>query len=261
VDQVRKTFTVLCAAGILALTACSSSGPVSSLSELSHIHNMVVEGDQVYVGSHEGLYAETLDGQWSRVSGEFDVMALAEVNGTLLASGHPGKGFDLPEPIGLISSLDGGQTWSPTSLTGDVDFHLLEASGDTVIGVAANYGVLVKSSDAGVTWATLDVPALTDLAIDPENQNSVWLATDQGLQRSSDGGSTYTLHTTSVSAVLLDWSESGLYGATADTVWRWDSASEDWISLETGFENISALSSSEQFVGVLDDGELTKLEL
>lgn len=258
--QVRRALALIGAIGVLALTGCASNGPVSSLSELSHIHNIVVVDDQVYAGSHEGLYAQSPDNQWSRVSGEFDVMALAEVNGTLLASGHPGNGFDLPEPIGLVSSLDGGQTWSPTSLTGDVDFHLLEASGETIIGVAANYGVLVKSSDAGVTWTTLDVPALTDLAIDPENQNSVWLATDQGLQRSNDGGSTFTLHTTSVSAVLLDWSETGLYGATTDTVWRWDNASEDWISLETGFESISALSSSEKFVGVLDDGDLIKLE-
>ena len=258
--QVRRALALIGAIGVLALTGCASNGPVSSLSELSHIHNIVVVDDQVYAGSHEGLYAQSPDNQWSRVSGEFDVMALAEVNGTLLASGHPGNGFDLPEPIGLVSSLDGGQTWSPTSLTGDVDFHLLEASGETIIGVAANYGVLVKSSDAGVTWTTLDVPALTDLAIDPENQNSVWLATDQGLQRSNDGGSTFTLHTTSVSAVLLDWSETGLYGATADTVWRWDNASEDWISLETGFESISALSSSEKLVGVLDGGELIKLE-
>ena len=258
--QVRRALALIGAIGVLALTGCASNGPVSSLSELSHIHNIVVVDDQVYAGSHEGLYAQSHDNQWSRVSGEFDVMALAEVSGTLLASGHPGDGFDLPEPIGLVSSLDGGQTWSPTSLTGDVDFHLLEASGETIIGVAANYGVLVKSSDAGVTWTTLDVPALTDLAIDPENQNSVWLATDQGLQRSNDGGSTFTLHTTSVSAVLLDWSETGLYGATADTVWRWDNASEDWISLETGFESISALSSSEKLVGVLDGGELIKLE-
>ena len=257
---MRRALAFIGAIGVLALTGCASNGPVSSLSELSHIHNIVVVDDQVYAGSHEGLYAQSHDNQWSRVSGEFDVMALAEVSGTLLASGHPGDGFDLPEPIGLVSSLDGGQTWSPTSLTGDVDFHLLEASGETIIGVAANYGVLVKSSDAGVTWTTLDVPALTDLAIDPENQNSVWLATDQGLQRSNDGGSTFTLHTTSVSAVLLDWSETGLYGATADTVWRWDNASEDWISLETGFESISALSSSEKLVGVLDGGELIKLE-
>ena len=258
---MRRTLALLGATGVLALAACSNNGSVSSLSELSHIHNMVVEGDQVYIGSHEGLYAETSDGQWSRVSGEFDVMALAEVDGTLLASGHPGKGFDLPEPIGLISSTDGGQSWSPTSLTGDVDFHLLEASGDTVIGVAANYGVLVKSSDAGATWATLDVPALTDLAIDPADQTSVWLATDQGLQQSSDGGSTFALHPTSITPVLLDWSGAGLMGATEDTVWRWDGATEEWVSLESGFDSITALSSSEQFIAVLDGGTLTKIEL
>jgi photosystem II stability/assembly factor-like uncharacterized protein len=258
---VRKSIALISALGVLGLTACASGGNVSSLSELSHIHNMVVHGEEVFIGSHDGLYQELENGQWSRVSKEFDVMALAEVDGMLLASGHPGKGFDLPEPIGLVSSDDSGATWSPTSLTGDVDFHLLEAVGDTVIGVAANYGVLVKSSDSGTTWSTLDVPALTDLAINPGDEKSVWLATGEGLQQSSDGGSTFSLRTTKVSPVLLDWSETNLYGATSDTIWRWDDNVEEWVRVETGFSNISALSASSQYIAVLDGDVLTKLPI
>lgn len=257
---MRNSLTLLGAAGVLALTACAADPSISSLSELSHIHNVVVDGDDVLIASHEGLFAETGQDQWSRVSGEFDVMALAEVNGTLLASGHPGPGLDLPDPIGLISSSDGGKTWSPSSLTGDVDFHLLEASGQTVIGVAANYGVLARSVDSGATWETLDVTAFSDVAIDPKNQSFIWLATDQGLRRSSDGGSTFSLHRTSAKPVLLDWSDSALYGATSDTVWRWDDSSEEWVSVETNFENIVALSSSEQFIAILDGRELIKID-
>ena len=257
---MRNSLTLLGAAGALALTACATDPSVSSLSELSHIHNVVVDGDEVLIASHEGLFAETGQDQWSRVGEEFDVMALAEVNGTLLASGHPGRGLDLPDPIGLISSSDGGRTWSPSSLTGDVDFHLLEASGETVIGVAANYGVLARSVDSGATWDTLDVPVFTDVAINPKNQSVVWLATEQGLRRSSDGGSTFNLHRTSAKPFLLDWSDTALYGATSDTVWRWDVDADDWVSIQKGFKNVVALSSSGQLIAVVDDGDLTKIE-
>lgn len=256
---MRKSIALFAALGLLGLTACTNGGNVSSLSEFSHIHNMVVDGEQVFIGSHEGLYQQVENGEWTRVSKEFDVMALAEVDGKLLASGHPGRGFDLPEPIGLVSSQDSGKTWSPTSLTGEVDFHLLEASGETVIGVAANYGVLVKSSDSGVTWTTLNIPALTDLAIDPNDEESVWLSTEEGLQQSNNGGETFRLAATAVTPILLDWSENALYGATSDTVWRWDNDTTEWVSIKTGFDNISALSSSTEYIAVIDGNALTKI--
>lgn len=258
---VRRATALLGVSGVLFLSACTSDDSVSSLSELSHIHNLVVEGDQVFIGSHEGLFTEAEQGKFSRVGNKFDVMALASVDGVLLASGHPGEGFELPEPLGLISSTDLGTTWSTTSLTGDVDFHLLEASGATVIGVAANYDLLIKSSDSGLNWVTLDVPGFTDLGIDPNDENSVWLLTPEGLQRSRDGGSSFTLRTTSVQPEHMDWSETALYAATTDAVWVWDSSDEDWAVLKSGLANISALAAGEDFIAVLVGKELLKIPL
>lgn len=43
------------------------------------------------------------------------------------ASGHPGQGIDLPNPVGLIESRDGGMTWAPLSRQGDSDFYALTA--------------------------------------------------------------------------------------------------------------------------------------
>lgn len=256
---MRKAYLVLAAAGTLAVAGCTSGNAVTDLADLSHIHNVVRTGDTTYVGSHEGLYVDNGDGSFSRVGGEFDVMALTESDGTLLASGHPGKGFDFPEPVGLIASEDGGKSWSARSLEGQVDFHLLEAVGDTIVGVAANYGVLVSSTDGGATWSTLDVPALTDLALNPANAGEIVLATDQGLQFSLDGGETFDLVATDERIVLLDWSEDGLFGATLSDLWRWSPAEAKWELVEGGFSEIHALSGSSGQVVVLDSSEIVNL--
>lgn len=57
--------------------------------------------------------------------------------GTYLSSGHPAPGEDLPNPLGLVETRDGGTTWTPLSLTGEVDFHALDVSQGTVFGYDA----------------------------------------------------------------------------------------------------------------------------
>ena len=52
--------------------------------------------------------------------------------GHYYASGHPGTATDLPQPVGLIESRDGGRTWAVLSRGGQSDFHALTTSGRTV---------------------------------------------------------------------------------------------------------------------------------
>lgn len=245
----------------LSLSGCASGTSIDNLSELSHIHNVVLTDETVFIGSHEGLFVSSGEARWQRVGDEFDFMALTTVDDTLLASGHPGRGSDLPDPAGLISSDDYGNTWDTRSLTGEVDFHLLEASGQTIIGVAANYGALVKSGDSGATWETLDVPPLTDLAIDPSHSESVVLATEHGLQRSDDGASTFTLIPTIEKPTLLHWSDAGLFGATSESVWKWNDTSDDWELVRDGFDDIHAFATSAKHLAVLDGDTLTNLAM
>jgi hypothetical protein len=46
-------------------------------------------------------------------------------SGVFCASGHPGEGADLPTPLGLIKSVDGGKTWEQLARQGESDFHAL----------------------------------------------------------------------------------------------------------------------------------------
>ena len=255
-----RRFLVLASLAV-TLAGCASTVVVDHPSSLSHIHNIVLHDDRILVGSHEGLFTPSDEGRWNRIGDEFDVMALTDVDGMLLASGHPGAGFNFPDPVGLLASRDGGESWEAKSLVGEVDFHLLEASGSTVFGVAANYGVLLKSTDSGSSWSTLDVPSMTDLAVDPANSESVVLATETGLQVSTDGGASFRLIRTSVKPQLLDWSTLGLFGATEDSVWRWNEDAEEWDLIQDGFGAIQGLTSSLGNVAVLDGPSISSFHV
>ncbi len=50
------------------------------------------------------------------------------------ASGHPGPGVGLPQPLGLVESTDGGRSWRPVSRQGESDFHALAAWRGGVVG-------------------------------------------------------------------------------------------------------------------------------
>lgn len=254
-------FLVVAVLALFTLTACSADNKVEKLSDLTHVHNVVAIDEKIFVGSHEGLFIRNEDASWSRVGAAFDVMALSEVDGRLLASGHPGEEIDLPDPIGLIASDDEGRTWAPLSLTGVVDFHLLEASGTTVIGVAANYQALILSNDSGLNWETLDTVPFSDIAIDPQNSKAIALATEGGLQLSSNIGESFTVTETAVSPTLLDWSRGGLFGATRNAIWKWNEDLSEWELVRDGFSEIRAIAVSPSGITVLDEDTLISVPL
>ena len=64
-----------------------------------------------------------------------DLMAfMGDPSSLLLASDHPGPGSDMVNPLGLMTSTDGGDSWRAVSLGGPVDFHAMAENGDQVIG-------------------------------------------------------------------------------------------------------------------------------
>lgn len=162
-------------AAVVLLTGCSAAEAVE-LSDVEHIHNVATDGDAVYLGTHGGLfkYGET----WELVGESFDVMGFTINGDRFLASGHPGENMDLPDPLGLIASDNQGEDWQSLGLTGEVDFHYLRASAETVIGVAANYGMLVSSTDGGQSWNTIETTALNDLSISPNDSQQVLIASE-----------------------------------------------------------------------------------
>jgi photosystem II stability/assembly factor-like uncharacterized protein len=188
------------AALLLTLSACSSGSPTgttpsSAAAALpsSHVHGLSVnrETDQVLLATHEGLFDVTKS-PGTQIGDTNDLMGFtaAADQGVFYASGHPGPRSDLPNPMGLIRSADGGKTWEQLSRQGESDFHALATARS---GIVAYDGTLQTSPD-GKTWtpATAEfVPAV--LAGNPET-DTVLATTRDGLQRSTDGGKTWQLN-------------------------------------------------------------------
>ena len=202
------TMTAAAAALVLTLSACSPSaadqapgtGPESSAEPgaasglpSTHVHGLSVndETGQVLLATHEGLFDMSRDPA-VKIGPTNDYMGFTAAGDpdVFYASGHPGAGSDLPNPLGLLKSTDGGQTWEQLSRQKESDFHALAA---TASGIVAFDGTLRTSTD-GTTWRTVAadfMPAV--LAAHPAG-DIVLATTTDGLQRSTDGGTTWTLN-------------------------------------------------------------------
>lgn len=177
-----------------------TGGPVE---EFMHVHGLETPawgGGAVYVSTHQGAFR--VDGDsWQWVSETpHDLMGFAAHpmdEGTFYASGHPAADSDLPNPVGFMVSTDGGVSWEPRSLQGEVDFHAMavhQADGEVVYGYDGRQGLL-RSDDAGRTWEAVESTGLGEaggvlgLAVGPDD--AVLAGTEQGLLRSGDAGSTW----------------------------------------------------------------------
>ena len=155
----------------------------------AHVHAIARDpgSGELLVAAHDGLYV--YDGATpKRVGPVIDLMGFTVAGpGHYYASGHPGTATDLPQPVGLIESRDGGRTWTVLSRGGQSDFHALTTSGRTVVG----FDGAVRVTADGRTWAdgNLDVEPRT--LAGSRDGSTVLATTKEGLMRSTDGGVTW----------------------------------------------------------------------
>lgn len=241
-SALRATALAVAAVTALTLTACSSGSAkpttptgasaasasqgtvqrVQLADEIDHAHGLVVTVDgSLLVGTHTGIVKVGSDGSTAKVGRvDDDLMGMTGVPGTgrLITSGHPGQDTRMPNPLGLMSSQDGGLTWTPLSLAGEVDFHALATDGDVITGFDGMRGIRI-SSDGGKTWTEGAAVAAAALAMTP---GAVWATTEDGLQRSTDGGRTFSVvKGAPVLRLLAAGSDHSLWGVDLEGyAWR-----------------------------------------
>jgi len=261
----RKLAGLAASAAVIALlagctTANEPTAPEPTLSALSHVHEILPasSADAVLLGTHEGLYTVDRSGEVVGPLGgnDFDAMGLTNAADGLVASGHPGSTTpaELGSPhLGIIRSDDSGTTWYSQAFAGTEDFHTLTSGPDGVLyGVGSSTTAVRSSTDGGATWsAGADVGAV-DLTVTAEG----WLlaATADGLQRSGDGGTSFTVIadtplfyqlTTTPDGTVVGVDTAGVLRASADG---------------TNWSSVGAASGSVQALGASTDGAIVLID-
>jgi photosystem II stability/assembly factor-like uncharacterized protein len=137
-------------------------------------------------------------------------------------------------------------------LSGEVDFHRLAASGMTIVGLSAHDGALLRSTDDGLTWSNLGSKPLFDIAIDPTDGETTLATAETGLQRSIDGGVTFTTIDGAPLLALLAWSDAGIFGVDpAGQLYRSTDTGESWTPAANVGGEPTALAASPSTVTVL----------
>ncbi|MDA3642477.1 glycoside hydrolase [Saccharopolyspora indica] len=174
-----------------------------------HVHGLGVDpGDgELYAATHNGLFRIPAEGVPERVSERRqDIMGFVVAGpGRFLGSGHPDPAdTGMPKNLGLIESTDGGVSWHPLSLHGEIDFHSLQAEHGRVYGYSSTTGEIMVSEDR-LSWDRRAQLAAADLAVSPTDPDELLATTEQGLARSTDGGRTFTTAPGGPLLLLADW--------------------------------------------------------
>ena len=171
----------------------------------THVHGVGRDpGDgALLLATHDGLYRYEAAGA-RRVSPQIDLMGFTIAGpGHYYASGHPNAVMDLPQPLGLIESRDGGRTWAVLSRGGQSDFHALAKAGNTVL---AFDGQLRRTVD-NRAWSATPIRAEPRVLASSPAGRHVLAATEAGLLSSTDRGATWTLVPGAPLLLLVAWAD------------------------------------------------------
>lgn len=190
------------AGGGSASTASAANQPPVAITHIHAVARDPKTGD-LLLATHEGLFRHA-NGELLENGPVIDLMGFTVApDGTYYASGHPGAGVDLPQPVGLITSTDSGRTWRVSSRGGESDFHALTSSPTSVVG----FDGTLRSTTDGETWSTRTIPAAPrTLAASPQT-GALLATTETGLLHSTDDGRSWKGLTPPATALLAAWAD------------------------------------------------------
>src|SRR5258706_9952671 len=184
---------------------CTPAGKSADTVEMPHIHGLgfSADGCQLFIPAHTGFVVFAND-QWFVPDVPVnDYMGYSAADNGFYSSGHPGPGSPHVNPLGLVRSTDGGQTFTTLGFEGESDFHLMAVGYKNhaiyVFNPAPNSKLsagLHYSLDDGKTWTQSQLQGIEGdpfaLAVHPTDSKAVAIATEKGVFLSTDSGQTFT---------------------------------------------------------------------
>jgi photosystem II stability/assembly factor-like uncharacterized protein len=172
-------------------------------------------------------------------------------------------------PYGLYTSENRGETWRGGAVAGLSDFVGVKTDGQLI--AAASHSGLALSLDGGNRWYAANLPAyvthIHGVALGPEG--SLWIASRQGLFRSTDNGDNWDhilsgLPAMHISSVTYDAESNRLFATSSVSAALYESADggHHWRqSGDPGWEvRAVAPSHGHLFLTTAYDGVLTDAE-
>jgi photosystem II stability/assembly factor-like uncharacterized protein len=246
---LKVSFSIFSIFAIVAMMAVGSSASAGTLDSVSHIHQVKIVENKVLVLTHEGLYELVGKNDMKLVGKEkIDVMGFTTLGKALLASGHPAVGSKMPNPIGVMKSLDGGLTWKAISLVGEVDFHFLEGAGSDLYGADSQSGKLMASADSGKTWMILGTNTFTDIAVSPEMPAMAIALKDSDLLLTDNAFKSTSKIKNNLKITQIEWRKSGLYALSGTSLYKSTNSGKTWTKQSTFKGAPGILSASDQMM-------------
>ena len=229
----------------------------------------------MYVGTPDGgLWKSTNDGlSWSTNTDFLGVIGCSDIaitpsnpNIMYLATGDIESDR---KSIGILKSIDGGNTWNPTSLTFTVQEGykisklLMDPSNSQKMIAATNTGIYY-TTDGWQTNTFVDVngeyPTLYDMELKPGNANTVYAAGTK-LYKSTDFGATWAQVTTGIPTTDIVRIALGVSPNNADYVYaliaKANSSFKGVYRSTNSGSSFSTMSTTPNLLGYAEDGNDT----
>jgi len=154
----------------------------------------------IYIGAPAGGLWKTSDGglSWTSLTDQIPSMGVSAIaihptNPSTILIGTGDRDANDTYGVGVLKSVDGGTTWSQTSLTwavssGHTCARMVINSSDPNIVLAGTTDGLYRSTDFGNSWTRVLVGDIDDLELKPNDPNYVYALVSKTLYRSVNGG-------------------------------------------------------------------------
>jgi hypothetical protein len=174
--------------------------------------------DALYLATNAGLKLYKASTWYETTTNQHDYIGFQAQEAGFLASGHPQKGLDLLDPLGLVQSVDKGETLQKLAFYGKTNFYFMAASfsgsGIYVISEQANDSLsqgVNYSKDNGDTWKKsafkeFNADSFGMMAVHSKNGDTMAMATRSGIYYSTDNGNTMKLITDPIMVTALAFS-------------------------------------------------------
>ena len=183
------------------------------------IMSWAANGSKIFAGGHTGMFISPVNEKtFSKVNfyrGITDIHAV----------GTSGQYVYVASPVfGLISSVDGGETWSALNTQigqGFMGTLLVDPANPLKVLAPDMQLGLMGTSDGGKTWRTMGGPmGSMSIAWNPTNTNEITVLGMSGAQSTKDGGATWSEISIPTNTGAFTYTDDGktLYAAALDAM-------------------------------------------